>query len=1254
MKYRELLAFEPIESVIQLREAETESRARHLVETYVISDRMAEQLSELVLPQLQFDRPADNKGLLVVGNYGTGKSHLMAVISAIAERAELVSHLTHPGVADRACTIAGRFKVIRAEIGSTTMSLRDIVCAELEEGLSGLGVSYRFPAASQVTNNKDAFHEMMAAFQQVYPNQGLLLVLDELLDYLRTRHEQELILDLNFLREVGEVCRSTRFRFLAGVQESLFDNPRFQFVAETLRRVKDRFEQVRIAREDVAYVVSERLLKKDARQQALIREHLERFAPLYGSMNERMDEFVRLFPVHPAYLDTFERVYVAEKREVLKTLSRAIREILDEEVPGWGSSSLSDQSLDRRAATRDSRLSPPGLICYDSYWRTLTENPSFRSIPEIKEVIDKSRVLEDRIQQAYTRPQYKPAALRIIHALSVHRLTTGDIYAPLGATAEELRDDLCLMLPGLPEHDAEFLKTMVETVLREILRTVSGQFISFNKENGQYYLDLKKDIDFDSLIEKKAETLGPDQLNRYYFDALARVMECADQTYVTGYRIWEHEVEWRERKAGRTGYLFFGAPNERSTAQPPRDFYLYFLQPYDPPYFKDEKKPDEVFFRLKHRDEAFETALKLYAGAREQASTASGSNKKIYEDKASEHLRTLTTWLREHMPTAFEVTYQGRTRQLAEVVQGKLPGGLGRASVRDLVNTAAAVCLAPHFENLSPEYPTFSVVITARNRAQAVQEALRWIAGGAKSQQGMAVLDALELLDGDQLQPRNSRYAQAILEVLSQKGRGQVVNRSELVQDIDGVPYWGRFRLEPEFLAVVLAALVHSGDVVLSIPGKKLDASAVDQFARLRLDDLVNFKHIERPRDLPLDALRELFDLLGLPKGLVVNPATREEGVQRLQVEVAGRVEKVVLALARLQEGLVLWGKPVLSPAEQEEWRARLTDVKTFLESLQAFNTVGKLKNFPYDAETVASQRAGLSLVQEVEDLVELIQQVAPLCGYLATAEAVLPEDHPWVAEVKEAQGDLLAKATNPKYRADPSFQRALRARLAELKAKYQDAYLALHGKARLGVSDDQRKGELTKDPRLLQLQKLAGVEMMPAQQLRDFENRLFGLKTCFSLTRQDLDAEPICPHCRYRPVEEPADGLPAADVLAHLDEQLDQMVAEWTQTLLGNLEDPTVRENIELVADPKGKQALQTFLETRELPDAVDNAFVKALQEVLRGLEKVVVTPEDLRKALLRGGMPCTVQELGERFKRYLAELTKGKDVSTVRIVVE
>ena len=128
---------------------------------------MAELLGDLVFPQLQFTKPADNKGLLVVGNYGTGKSHLMAVISAVAENGELVKVLTNAAVGPRAAEIAGRFRVIRAEIGSTTMSLRDVVCSVLEDGLTKLGVSFEFPSTGNRHESKSSFQEMMAAFQDV-------------------------------------------------------------------------------------------------------------------------------------------------------------------------------------------------------------------------------------------------------------------------------------------------------------------------------------------------------------------------------------------------------------------------------------------------------------------------------------------------------------------------------------------------------------------------------------------------------------------------------------------------------------------------------------------------------------------------------------------------------------------------------------------------------------------------------------------------------------------------------------------------------------------------------------------------------------------------------------------------------------------------------------------------------------------------------------------------------------------------------
>lgn len=1242
MKYGDLIQFGPIESVVQLRDADKVTAARQLVETYVISEEMAEKLVGLVIPQLQFEQPTDNKGLLVVGNYGTGKSHLMSVISGLAENPDLATSLDNADVAGAAGKIGGRFRVVRTEIGATTMSLRDILVAELEEHLAMMGVSYSFPSTDQVSSNKRAFEEMMTAFHWEFPNHGLLLVVDELLDYLRTRRDQELILDLNFLREIGEVCKDLRFRFMAGVQEAIFDSPRFSFVAESIRRVKDRFEQVLIARKDVKFVVAERLLKKTGEQQVKIREYLTPFSKFYGQMNERMDEFVRLFPVHPDYIDTFERVTAVEKREVLKTLSLAMKKMLDQDIPD-------DQ---------------PGLIAYDSYWTNLRENPSFRAVPDIRAVIDCSQVLESRIQQAFTRPTYKPMALRLIHALSVHRLTTGDIYATLGATPEELRDGLCLYQPDIEElggDPADDLLSQVEAVLLAIRNTVNGQFISRNSDNRQSYLDLKKTADFDALIEKRAESLDPSSLDRYYYEALRRVMECTDQTYVTGYKIWQHELEWLERKAARQGYLFFGAPNERSTAVPRRDFYLYFIQPFDAPYFKEEKNSDELLLRLTNTDDEFRTSLRNYAAARDLASTSSGHAKLTYESKATHFLRTLVQWLQKHRADAFEVSYQGRTKPLTKWAQGRSVRNLSsigpyeRINFRDLVNTIAGICLGAHFQDQAPEYPSFSVVITRANRDQAAQDALRTIASQNPTRQARAVLDALELLDGERLDPCKSKYARHILGLLTKKGHGQVVNRSELIQDDTGVEYMDkdRQRLEPEWVVVVLAALVYSGDLVLATPGKKFDATSLPQLAGISVNELAQFKHIERPRDWNLPALRALFELLSLTPGMAqLVTQGKEEPVQELQKAIRKSVERLVLMQQSLQSGLSFLNRNLLAEGEKQRILDALGRTKGFLEPLQAYTSPGRLKNFRYDAQDVTSHQESLNSLTKIEAFRELVTDLSSTESFLSTAEAVLPTEHEWVSKMKQAREEIHAQLDDPDKRGATTFRQQTQRKLIDLQKAYVRTYLGMHTKARLGVNEDKRKAKLMGDERLKVLQRLSTIELMPRQHLSDFQNRLAGLKSCFTLTEREMDTSPICPHCSYKPDTEPYTS-PVDTVLDGLDDELDKLVANWIQTLLTNLEDPTTKDNLDLLK-PEPKKLVNDFIKKRALPDEIDQDFIHALGEALSGLQKVPINTTDLRAALLSGGSPTTPAEMKRRFEEYLDELTRDKEPGKVRIVLE
>lgn len=1234
MKYGELIHIDPIDSVVQLRSSSEREPARRLTRSYVVSDAMAERLVALVLPQLQFDQPTDQKGLLVVGNYGTGKSHLMSVLAAVAENADLLADLRHADLRTAAAAIAGRFKVIRVEIGGTTKPLRDILLDELQDGLARIGVTYSFPRAFEITGHKAEFEKMMALFAEAHPDHGLLLVVDELLDYLRTRREQELVLDLSFLREVGEICRDLRFRFIAGVQEALFDSPRFEFAADSMRRVKARFEQVHIARTDIQFVVAERLLQKTAAQEQRIRAHLQPFTRFYAGMADRLDEFVRLFPVHPDYFEAFEKLVVAEKREVLKTLSRAMQELEKRDVPA----------------------DAPGLLAFDSYWATLRDDPVFRADPGIRQVVDCSDLLARR-SEATLKGAYKPTARRLIAALSVHRLTVGDVYRPVGITAEELRDRLCLFDPFVaqmggvdPERD---LLTHVEAALREIHKAVAGQFLTMNAGNGQWHLDLQKTVDFDARIAEKAASLDADIFDRYFFQTLTTALECTDEPHRTGFHIWQHELTWKERNSPRAGYLFFGTPNERSTTAPPRDFYLYFLQPNAPPSFKNEKKPDEVFFRLKQRDDDFDRALHACAAASELAAASAGSEKKTYTDKAEEQRRRLLQWLSRRVDDAFEVGHQGRWRSLGDLHREATRqfADSSTANFRDRVNTVAAHCMAGHFADAAPNYPKFSVLITGANRAQAAQDALNALAGQKRTKQATAVLDALRLLDGERITTAQSPYARAVVEQLRARPAGQVLNRDELIASIYGVEYMplDGARLEPEWAVVTLAALVYAGEIVLSLPGRRFDATMLPALAAAGVDDLSRFKHLQAPSEWRLPTLTAMFTLLDLAPGLAeMLRQGSEEPLGALTTAALNEAKRVAALRATLARGLRVWSLD-WSPAPEQG--AQIDAYQKFLESLTAYKTLGQLKNFqPADAE-LAAHAATRRTVDEFARRDEFKRRFDAELAWLSTAEGVMPADGAFAQSLVHERAALLDRLQRAPAAALDALERDMAAALKSLRARCVDEYRALHARARLDADADRRKAALIKDERMKALPALATLPLLPRKDYTDLTARLDAIRSCASLSDADLAAQPLCPHCSFRPASEPTPA-PADERLKHAEHELERIHKHWTEQLLANLDDPSLQGTLDLM-DAAARERIEQFRRRRALPAPVDAAFVQALGQAFAGLVRVTVPLAELAAALQSGDGPATADELQRRFAAYVDSLTRGHDPKRVRLVV-
>jgi hypothetical protein len=1235
MRYSDLIQFDPIESVVQIRDSEKRDKALDLIRSYVISKDMGQRLVDVFFPNLAIEGNPDSKGVLVVGNYGSGKSHLMSVVSAIAEDAQALESIENADVRKAAVAFAGQYKVIRMEIGSTTMALREILTGSLTKNLAAMGVDYLFPEAHEVSENKTSLQDMMAAFHDKFPKHGLLLVVDELLDYLRSRKDQALVLDLGFLREVGEVCKGLRFSFMAGVQEAIFDSGRFQFAADSLGRVKDRFQQVHIATSDVKFVVANRLLKKSAAQRKDIRAYLEKFSKFFGDWNERMEDLIDLFPVHPEYIETFQKVPIVEKRGVLQVLSRAISAMAKDEVPE----------------------DMPGVLAFDGFWAHLVDNPAFRAIPDVKAVMECTSVLEDKVKSAFPKKQYKAMALRIIHGLSVQRLTTNDIHLPIGLSPEELRDKLCLyhsMAAELGGNPAEDLLGLVEVTLKEIRTTVSGQFVSQNTDNRQVYLDLKKTDDYDALIEKKAESLSDEALDRAYYQALTEILGCSDPTSFSGFRIWERSIPWAERKVSKLGWLFFGVPSERSTAQPPRDFYLYFVQPFDPPRYTDEKKADEVFFKLEAKDEGFTAPIRLYAASLDLANTSSGQKKLAYQDKGQEHFKKLTKWLREKFLTAIEVSHEGKKKSLGQALAGANAAGM---TASEQIFTSASRHLSGHFATICGDYPTFSRLVTFGrdgNAIAAIQDALRGLSS-PPTQTGAAVLDGLGLMNGEKIDPYGSPYAKYILDLLSKKGHGQVLNRSELIDDLHGVPYFvapGKFRLEPELLVVVLGALVHSGDLMLCLPGKEFTATDLGELAKRPLDDLTEFKHIKQPKDWNIPAIKALFDLLGLPTGLAVQVTQNDaEAVQLLYGEVIKRVEKLVLSKQEFGHGIPFWGHRLLANEEITKLAKDIDVAKEFLESLQAYKTPGQLKNFRYSKEEVEAQGPVFDSVREVSELKAFADTLAEYTGYLTSAESILPDGHQWRNKCQEAKKQLRDGVLKPANRKSDAFRKKAIQSLKELKAEYITAYLELYRQARLDTKQDRRKAELLGDYRMDHLRQLAGIPSINRSQLIEIQEEFGHLKTGETITATDLETNPTCGE--FFPALEKNPGVSAEQRLTNLATKLEKTYDTWTNALLNDLDDPVIEEHLALLK-PAERKLVDAFRAEKALPDPLPAKLVPALQDALSGLSRVPLQPTALFSTLFPGGAPATVDEIKDRFSRFADDITKGQDRKKVRIVLE
>jgi hypothetical protein len=360
LKIGDILTAPPVQTVIRLEQGRTDAAA--ITKSFIATDEVAGHID--VLAQ-QFRKP-HGTGCFIQGDFGSGKSHFLAVLSALLNSPQSVSYAGEGNDCLRSIISGPKFLTVDVSLvnfrGATP--LERIVFSAMETALRRKGAAVSLSPVSEFVENlrglcsdpdfAAAFiaecgvekgllgvwldehpREAYAAGQKVLTSRGLavadqlvadrgelfekamsvvqkagfegiVLLMDELSEFLRSKPDPAgLNDDARMLQFLGERAQNNPLWILAAVQESV---ERTGDIAQsTIRKIKDRYPvRLHLSTVHIRGLIEKRLtIKKDRAE--------ERLPIIYKRLSGRFAGFTRdyamfraVYPVHPDTLSLLE------------------------------------------------------------------------------------------------------------------------------------------------------------------------------------------------------------------------------------------------------------------------------------------------------------------------------------------------------------------------------------------------------------------------------------------------------------------------------------------------------------------------------------------------------------------------------------------------------------------------------------------------------------------------------------------------------------------------------------------------------------------------------------------------------------------------------------------------------------------------------------------------------------------------------------------------------------------------------------
>lgn len=1227
MKYRDLIQFEPINEVIKIERLQDDDDYRKsVVRTFVFSEAYEKTIIPELCRNLDYTASYETYGLQIVGNYGTGKSHLMSLFSLIAENKDYLQYVSNDNARKVLANIAGKYKVIRFEIASDE-GLWRIICYQIDKALKAWGINYSIMDDDTPDMYRDKLERMMAHFEEKFPHHGLMIVVDEMLDYLKTRSgSANLSNDLQALRVLGQMCDHSKFRMVIGVQERIYNAPEFQWVADMLNKVNERYRQIEITRQDVQFVVQQRLLHKNEEQKNFIRHHLEKFVSFFTDMHANLEDYVSLFPVHPSFFENFQQVKLTNsKRQVMRDLSKKFTDIMNDDVPE----------------------NKPGLICYDSYWDFLNTS-SMQTNADIRTVNGIESIIHQKIEDNFTggRASRAHIAHRIANACAVKIL-----QAPLdktnGTSAENLVDDLCIFEPDA--IDREFLIDSVATIAGQIVTATDGSYFVYNSSNQEYHLRVEGGVNYEQKIKSFAETMTDANKDSHFFNYLYHALPIDSERYVPDAPIYPHHLQWSSHKVFLNGYLFMGNRNQRSTTQPELNYYIYLMPIFNKKDIVIGDEADGVYFRFDKVSQEMRDLIALYAAAEALASSADTSQKRYYEEYKRRYESQLQPIFQRDFTQCTQVYYQGELQTIS-------PAMMHGERKMDVIDKIASTLLEDYFCQKLRNYPKFTLLkqpLSEQNRANTLRNARAKVANPTQPyREGEAILAGLGLLHDNQLNTESSIYAQIIRQKLEDKGPGMVLNRDEILYQFFDRNGWERvwltreYDIEADLEFIVLAAMVALGEIEIELPGKNINAANLKEIIDLPQDNFYEFRSVHKPTGINTAVAKELF--LGLT-GKDYTSRLDDKAIYEDLVVKARELSAKALSTMHSLNGEIKLGDTVLvDNMEVLHMRNALQALWKLCDRVPNFASKSRLNHLPaeWTVDALRHQFEAKKYIEQVAKVRQTAEAFQSRISYLNQAREYMPN-----GEMKlqvQAALDLLPDVAKDIDNTQKS--ESLLSRMDSIIDNYAQWYYDEYKRMHLSSVDygEKQSIEYSNSKRICDNVFSAGEG-----------SNLFSAKTEYEKWNEDMavitprksnvtiDAIRRSPYMDgFNPANYAERSLPS---LQEMSDRLNAILQNINDALMAFFQDSNLTKNIDTL-DETDQQLVRRFQAGDEELDP-DNAsqLVQILAKLHKGIRRVNITAEDLRMVINR---PMTPDDAIRAFRKYIDQRTNGNNDGNVRII--